>query len=245
MRSHWLWALLLCVGASAPAQAAERLPDRRQVPAPVVSTQSMVTQEQLLDLLRQLETQQMELRQLQNQVEVQANELEKLKGRQRDLINDMDRRIQLLERRPVNTGEAPRVVVPERTTAAIGAAEQQDYDTAFALLKQGQYERAIRAFREFLGRYPKGGLADNAQYWIAEGNYVLHEFKSALSEFTKLTQVYPDSAKLPDALLKIGYIHQELGDRDKARKALEELTRRYPTSNAAKIAEKRLAKDAR
>ena len=242
MRFQSFLVVVFGVCASAHALAAERLPDRRQVPAPVVSTQSMVTQEQLLDLLRQVEMQQAELKQMQDQLEVQTHELDKLKARQRDLVNDLDRRVQQLERRGSNAAEAPRAPAPERAPpATVGATEQQDYDTAFALLKQGQYERAIKAFREFVARYPNGSLADNAQYWVAEGNYVLHEFKAALSEFTKLTQLYPDSAKMPDALLKIGYIQQELGEREKARRALQELTRRYPNSNAAKIAEKRLS----
>lgn len=233
--------LLACVALSAQA---ERLPDRRQVPAPVVSTQSMVTQEQVLDLLRQMETQQQELRQLRDQVEVQQNELEKLKARERNMLADIDRRLQAIEKRnsaaPAADNSAPAANTPPAPEVTIGAAEQQAYDAAFALMKQSQYERAIKAFRNFLVKYPKSPLASNAQYWAAEANYVLHDFKSALTDFTLLVDRYSDSQKVPDALLKIGYIHAELGQPEKAHKTFADLVRRYPNTQAAKLASKRL-----
>ena len=207
----------------------------------------MVTQDQLLDLLRQLEAQQAEIKQLENRLEVQTHEMEKLKSRQRDLFNDLDRRLQLMEKRGAAEVDPARPA-PERTPGAQlqtppNAAEQSDYDAAFALLKQSQYERAIKGFREFIARYPQSALADNAQYWIAEGNYVLHDFKTALAEFNKLVQAYPSSSKMPDALLKIGYIHAEQNQDDKARSIFAELVRKYPQSAAAKLAEKRLQAD--
>ena len=108
-------------------------------------------------------------------------------------------------------------------------------------MKQGLYDRAIKAFRTFLVKYPDSGLADNAQYWIAEGNYVLRNYKLALEEFTKVMN-YPQSSKAPDALLKIGYVHYELGAYDKARKTLGEVQSRYPGTSVAKLAAVRLDK---
>lgn len=231
--------LLACVALSAQA---ERLPDRRQVPAPVVSTQSMVTQEQILDLLRQMESQQQELRQLRNQIEVQQHELDKLKARERNLLGDLDRRLQALETRataPQATNASPPAT-NGGATAAIAPAEQQAYDAAFALMKQSQYERAIKAFRDFGARYPRSPLAGNAQYWAGEANYVLYDYKAALNEFTQLIERYPDSPKVPEAMLKIGYVQAELGQPEKAYKVLADLVRRYPGTPAAKLASKRL-----
>ena len=230
--------LLACVALSAQA---ERLPDRRQVPAPVVSTQSMVTQEQVLDLLRQMESQQQELRQLRNQVEVQQHEFDKLKARERNLLGDIDRRLQALEKRGVAPQATNTPPVPNGAAAAeVTAAEQQAYDAAFALMKQSQYERAIKAFRDFIARHPRSPLAGNAQYWAGEANYVLHDFKAALSDFTQLVDRYPESPKVPEAMLKIGYVEAELGQPEKAHKVLADLVRRYPDTQAAKLAAKRL-----
>lgn len=230
--------MLACVALSAQA---ERLPDRRQVPAPVVSTQSMVTQEQVLDLLRQMESQQQELRQLRNQVEVQQNEIDKLKARERNLLGDIDRRLQALEKRG-SAASTPSAPPPANgaATVEIAPAEQQAYDAAFALMKQSQYARAIKAFHDFIARHPRSPLAGNAQYWAGEANYVLHDFKAALTEFTQLTERYPDSPKVPEAMLKIGYVQAELGQPEKAHKILADLIRRYPDTQAAKLAGKRL-----
>ena len=51
---------------------------------------------------------------------------------------------------------------------------------------------------------------------------------------------YPDSQKLTHALLKIGYIHAELGQREEAERVLNDLIQRYPESTAAGLARKRL-----
>ena len=237
--------LILVVGAVATVTvaAAERLPDRRAVTGK--PTAEAATRDTLLDLLRQLEELQTEVRQLRNTVEVQGHELEQLKGRQRALYDDLDKRLREAERRgsataPVAPASAATAAAPSapRTTTA---PQQQEYDAAFDLMKQGLYDRAVKAFRAFLAKYPDSGLADNAQYWIAEGNYVLRNYKLALEEFTKVVNA-PQSPKAADALLKIGYVHYELNAYDKARKTLTEVQERYPGTSVARLAAVRLDK---
>jgi tol-pal system protein YbgF len=238
--------LILAVASVATAThaAEERLPDRRAVVAKPAAAEA-ATRNTLLDLLRQLEELQTEVRQLRNTVEVQGHELETLKGRQRALYDDLDKRLRDAERRgsatapvaPASAATAAAPSAPRVTTAA----QQQEYDAAFELMKQGLYDRAVKAFRVFLTKYPDSGLADNAQYWIAEGNYVLRNYKLALEEFTKVVSA-PQNPKAPDALLKIGYVHYELGAYDKARKTLGEVQERYPGSSVAKLAAVRLDK---
>ncbi len=248
-------AILLAAWSVFPAQAAERLPEKRGG-APVIDMTrpppaAPASQDTLLQLLQQMDELQTQLRELQNQAEIQGHELEKLKSRERNLIDDFDRRLHELERRgqasaaqtPAATGDQTQELKPaaaEVLPKPTDAQEQQEYDDAFASLKQGSYEWAITGFRKFLVKYPNSSLADNAQYWIGEANYVLRNYKPALEEFSKVANAYPNSAKLPDSLLKIGYIHFELGARDKARKALTDVTTRYPNTPAAKLAAKRL-----
>lgn len=247
MRRHIAGSLLiLAVGAAATAtDAAERLPDRRAVTGKPVA--EAATRDTLLDLMRQLEELQTEVRQLRNTVEVQGHELEQLKGRQRALYDDLDKRLRDAERRGSVTATAPVAPASVATAAAPSAPrvttapQQQEYDAAFDLMKQGLYDRAVKAFRAFLARYPDSGLADNAQYWIAEGNYVLRNYKLAIEEFTKVVNA-PQSPKAPDALLKIAYVHYELGAYDKARKTLGEVQERYPGTSVAKLAAVRLDK---
>lgn len=234
---------LLVLAVAATTSAAAELPDRRAVGGKTAA--ETTSRNTLLDLLRQLEELQTEVRQLRNNVEVQGHELNQLKGRQRALYDDLDTRLREAERR--GSATAPAVPAAAATPTAPSAArvttatQQQEYDAAFNLMKQGLYDRAVKSFRAFLAKYPDSGLADNAQYWIAEGNYVLRNYKLALEEFTKVVN-NPQSPKAPDALLKIGYVHYELGAYDKARMTLGEVQKRFPGTGVAKLAEVRLDK---
>jgi tol-pal system protein YbgF len=176
-----------------------------------------------------------------------------MKARDRDLNADFDRRLRELERRGAaapsardGADAAASAAVGRADTSGAGAAplgeEQQAYDAAFRLMKQGQYERAAKAFRDYIAKYPRGPLTDNAQYWLGEANYVVRNFKAALEEFNKVLSDFPGSPKAPDALLKVGYSHLELGDGAKGTQALNQVIARYPNSTAAKPAQERLAK---
>ena len=56
----------------------------------------------------------------------------------------------------------------------------------------------------------------------------------------KLIKTYPDSAKVPDALLNISSAQVQLGDLSAARQTLQTLQTRYPATPAAELAKKRL-----
>ena len=118
--------------------------------------------------------------------------------------------------------------------------EQRAYQASFDLLKAGRYEPATKAFAEFLRQYPGGQFADNAKYWLAEAYYVTRQFEPSLKQFELLVAEHPDSQKLTHALLKIGYIHAELGQREEAERVLNDLIQRFPESTAAGLARKRL-----
>jgi len=56
-----------------------------------------------------------------------------------------------------------------------------------------------------------------------------------------LIATYPDSQKVPDALLNVASCQLELGDNGGARRTLEEVVNKYPTSEAAGKARQRLS----
>jgi tol-pal system protein YbgF len=122
----------------------------------------------------------------------------------------------------------------------VSQQEQLYYDKAFDLLKQSRYDEAITAFKEFQTRYPRSGLADSAQYWIAEARYVNRVYDAALHEYSTLIQNFPNSKRLPDAMLKVGYIHYDNQQWEQARRALNAVVIRYPGSRVAVSAKMRL-----
>jgi TolA-binding protein len=56
-----------------------------------------------------------------------------------------------------------------------------------------------------------------------------------------LLATYPDSQKVPDAMLNIASCQVELGDTAGSRRTLEDLVAKYPVSEAAGKARQRLA----
>ncbi|MHB8455849.1 MAG: tol-pal system protein YbgF [Acidiferrobacterales bacterium] len=245
-------AIGLIAAAVFPAFAQDQASDRRaaQVPIVTVPLDGDVASDQglrksVLDILQQLDQLQLQVRQLRDSVEVQAHDLQVLQTRQRDLIADLDKRVSALEAQGSAAGAAPSAgaaVVAQAGLQATTPGQQKDYDAAFGLMKQGFYERAIKAFRAFIVKYPNAALADNAQYWIAEGNYVMGNYKLALEEFNKVLATYPNSTKAQDAMLKVGYVEYELGSYGKARKALNDVIAHYPNTTVAKLAATRLDK---
>ncbi len=135
---------------------------------------------------------------------------------------------------------------PKRRPAAAppqaSPGEKSSYQKAFNLLMDRKYDLAQNSFRSFLKQHPGSRLADNAQYWLAEANYVTRNFDTSLVEFKKVVQVFPNSPKISDALLKIGYIQYEKKQWGAARKTLGGLVNRYPNSTASQLAKKRLDK---
>ena len=135
---------------------------------------------------------------------------------------------------------APSDTAPSPPAGVDPFAEQQAYQGAFDLLKSARYEDAAAAFTQFIAEYPAGSYADNAQYWLGETYYITRRFEPALQEFQRLVSAYPNSQKLTHALLKIGYVHDELGNKAEAEKVLGDLIARYPQSAAAGLARQRL-----
>ena len=134
-------------------------------------------------------------------------------------------------------------VAPRSTTTYREAkGEKSSYQSAFNLLMDRKYDQAKTAFRSFLTKYPRSRLADNAQYWLAEANYVTRNFDVAQTEFNKVISVHPGSPKVSDAMLKIGYIQYEKKQWSVARDTLNKVVNRYPNSTASQLAKKRLSK---
>ncbi len=198
-------------------------------------------QQTMLELYEQIQTLQEELRELRNKVEVQENQVSRLQGRLRSVTQDLDRRVQGLERGGV-ANSSRKANKPSRSVAPVAdGGDQKAYEAAFRLMKQGDYSRASRSFRRFLVKYPTSPLAGNAQYWIAESNYLVRNFKLALEEFQKVVKNHPNSRKVPDAMLKTGYSYYELRDYKRARTTLTEITHRYPNALVSRSAKSRLA----
>ena len=126
------------------------------------------------------------------------------------------------------------------TINVTSSEEQSAYQSAFDTLKEGRYQKAKSELRAFLQNHSDSSFAGNAQYWLGEAHYVTREFKSAIEEFKAVLSSYPQSLKISDAMLKIGYTYYELKQFDQAKLLLQDLRERFPKSTAFRLAGKRL-----
>ena len=209
----------------------------------------VVSNQSLLDLANQGEALRSDLRSMHNDIDQLSNNLEAGRKQQRDLYADLDRRVKALELRGGGgagsgaSGSGDAGLAGSAAAGDAGGAGSDDkaaYQVAFGLLKDSQYDRAIVAFQKFLVSYPDSQLADNAQYWLGEANYVNKAFPEAQTAFQRVVDKYPQSRKRPDALLKIGYCEYELKQWDTAKATLSQVVTQFADTPAGHLAQQRL-----
>jgi tol-pal system protein YbgF len=206
----------------------------------------VVANQSLLDLANQNEAMRADLRAMHNDIDQLTNKLETSRKEQHDLYADLDRRMKALEGRggggsAAGPGEAGAAAAGAAgSSAASDTDDKAAYQAAFDLLKNSQFDAAIAAFQKFLLSFPDSTLADNAQYWLGEADYVNKAFPAAQAAFQKVVDKFPQSRKVPDALLKIGYCQYELKDFDAARRTLSKVTTQFPDSPSGHLAQQRL-----
>lgn len=243
----WLPALIIPVAA----WAAEGVP-LQQAPSQVLAQQQVqpatlqpaIVQPQAnaaYSLLRDIEALKAEVARLRGQNEMLEHKIESLSKRQSDLYLDLDKRIEDLRKQARDAAQAGAAPVAAGTVAKEDPlAESKAYEDALEQFKAGNYDKAIAGFGDFLKAYPNSTLAPNAQYWTGYAYYVRKDYKNALEQQTRLVNAYPQSPKVPDALLNIANCQIEMNDTATARKNLQEIVAKYPGTNAAAIAAKRL-----
>ncbi len=118
--------------------------------------------------------------------------------------------------------------------------EQNAYDEAFGLLRQSRYQDFILAAEQFVTDWPNSQLVDDIWYWMSEAHYVNREFESALSGFRAVVIRYPGSERVPEALLKTGYIQYDIGAYDEAAEIFRDVLARFPEHHVAISAQTRL-----
>ena len=203
----------------------------------------------LVDLANNVEGLKSDVARIRGQIEVLTYELDQSQKRQRDLYVDLDARMRKLEGAPGagaadtsggNSAADPAVGNSAPGAAASSANEQRSYDAALDQFKRGDYPGAIAGFTAFVKANPRSALASSAQYWIGNAHFARKDFKAAIAAQRQLLLTWPDSAKVPDALLNIATAQSELSDNAAARRTLEELIGKYPQSDAAAKAKQRL-----
>jgi len=219
-----------------------------------------------IGMVNQIQQLQAQIRQQQGQIEELQHHLQELDDKSKAQYADLDARLGRLESggagaaaanapagkpSPDNSAapaSASTAAASDATGAPAGApgsaanpaAAQAAYDVAFKALQSGDYVQASREFRGFIQQYPNHALTPNAWYWLGESYYVTMNYPVALEAFQHLLDQFPQSEKVPDAMLKVGYCQFELKHLKQAQATLTTVTTRFPGSSAASLAKERL-----
>ncbi len=207
------------------------------------------------DLMGRFEQQQKELQQLRGQIEEQSYTIADLKKRQHAILSDFDQRLQSIEAASTTDPgfkidsttklqqNMPEEAIPpseDTRSAKVTGIEKQVYLAAYENLRNGHTNQAIEMLNQVIVDYPNGEYADNAQYWLGEAYKVKKDTRAAKAAFGKVINNYPESDKVPDAMLKLAYIELEESDISTGRSLLLKIIDEHRDSTAARLAETKL-----
>ena len=215
-----------------------------------------VTNQAIIGLHNQIEELRREFSKLNGQIEVLANDIQLSQNRQKDFYIDLDSRLRRIEQPVVGSDTdssvvegapvavAPVAVAPVAVAVASDElatdAENSDYQEAFNMFKIGRFKGAISKFKSFIENYPTSKLLPSSHYWIGNSYYAMRDFKRAIYVQQELVKDFPDSMKVPDAMLNIASSQKEINYTTASQKTLKDLITKYPISEAAKKAKLRL-----
>lgn len=213
-----------------------------------------VTNQAIIGLHNQIEELRREFSKLNGQIEVLANDIQLSQNRQKDFYIDLDSRLRRIEQPVVGSDTDSSVVegapvapvavaappVPVASDMVATDAENSAYQEAFNMFKIGRFKGAISKFKSFIENYPTSKLLPSSHYWIGNSYYAMRDFKRAIYVQQELVKDFPDSAKVPDAMLNIASSQKEINFTTASQKTLKDLIAKYPISEAAIKAKLRL-----
>src|SRR6185437_16014459 len=147
------------------------------------------------------------VRELRGRVDELENSSQAMRKQQRDLYNDLDKRLNAVGAGGgAGGGSGPGAQSGGAGPGGAGAGgapqgassvEQAVYNQAFDALKASSYSTSITGFKDFLANYGSSPLAENAQYWLGEAYYVTRDYDSANGAFRAVLDKWPNSRKAP------------------------------------------------
>jgi tol-pal system protein YbgF len=184
---------------------------------------------------------------VRDEMETRLKSLEERRRNQEEKIKELEERLKTPE--PKTAGPDSRPTEPEKLASTKeGPVELKGsstgmgdlYRNAYETFHRGDLEGARGKFEAFLRQYPNTQLSDNAQFWIGETFYLKKDYEKAIIEYEKAIVKYPEGDKIPSAIFKQALSFLELNDKTNARSLFKRVIERYPRSDQAEMARKRL-----
>ena len=183
------------------------------------------------------------------EIEIEINsslkDIENLEKQNEEKFNELASRInqleqilfQLVKDLQTDNESDTKVMVLNQSKNDLG---REEYQLAFELLKDENYETARVSFIKFIRLHQDSDFIDDAKYWLGETYYAQRLFAQALIEFEGILTEFPNSGKIPEALLKKGFCYFELGRVEKSKQLLKSVVSQYPDSSVSRLAVQKL-----
>ncbi|WP_342150152.1 tol-pal system protein YbgF [Methylorubrum sp. SB2] len=118
--------------------------------------------------------------------------------------------------------------------AATGSGDAQaDFEAAYGLIRERQYEQAEMSLRQFIQSHPRDRLVPKATYWLGESYLQRNRSREAAEQFLKVSTDYAASPVAPEAMMKLGASLHALGAKAQACATLAEVERKFPGAGAS------------
>jgi tol-pal system protein YbgF len=170
---------------------------------------------------------------LRGTLENLLRELSEIQLKQKDILQSVDARLNKFE---------PVKIVLDGLEFQADPAEKRQFDNALAVFRTGDFAAAQSSLLGFLLSYPSSGYASSALFWLGNAQYATKDYKESMINFRKLLSIAPLHTRAPEAMLAISNCLVELKDLKAARKAMEDLIKLHPNSDAAQTAKDRLSR---
>lgn len=117
--------------------------------------------------------------------------------------------------------------------------QKQAYLAAYQRFRSDGPAAAITAMTGFTQKFPDSVFSPNAHYWLGEFHLASEpaNYAAAEASFKRVISDYDGSPKVASAYYKLGTIADLRGQRDEARRWMNELLGRFPSSPEARLAQ--------
>ena len=115
-------------------------------------------------------------------------------------------------------------------------ADYAQYQSAFILGLQKQYDAKITQLNTLITKYPHSDYNDDAMYEIGRTYVLQDKYNEAITTYKKLQKTHPQSKLTRKASLEIGMQYANLNQNDEAIKAYKYVIEKYPSSEETRIA---------
>ena len=120
-------------------------------------------------------------------------------------------------------------------------SDKVEYERLLALFREGDLDGARQGFATFLRDYQNSSLSPNARFWLGESHYGKKDYRQAIDSYDRVELDFPQSEKVPSAILKKGYAYLAMKDKKRASSAFKQVVTLYPRSPEAGKASDKLS----